>query len=123
VGTFNVAIEIGNPAGETFESLDALVDTGASYTVVPGPLLERLGVTRETIEAFVLADGRTVEFALGETRVRIDGRTVTTLVVFGAPDVRPLLGAYTLEGLRLAPDPVNRRLVPAPPLLVALSRG
>ena len=30
---------------------------------------------------------------------------------------RWLLGAYTLEGLRFAPDPIGRRLVPVPGLL------
>lgn len=37
--------------------------------------------------------------------------------VFGDPDTPPLLGAYTLEGLRLAADPVDRRLIPVPGLL------
>jgi hypothetical protein len=33
-------------------------------------------------------------------------------VVFGGDSTPVLLGAYTLEGLSLAADPVNRRLVP-----------
>ncbi len=31
----------------------------------------------------------------------------------------PLLGAYALEGLRLAADPVRRRLTPVPGLLLS----
>jgi len=42
---------------------------------------------------------------------------IITLVVFGEPEAPALLGAYTLEGLRLAADPVSRRLVPVPGLL------
>ena len=34
-------------------------------------------------------------------------------MVLGDDDAPALLGAYTLEGLRLAADPVHGRLVPA----------
>ena len=48
----------------------------------------------------------------GEARATIDGESVTNLVVFGEENAPPLLGAYTLEGLALAVDPVEQRLVP-----------
>lgn len=122
MGTFNVTIEVGDPSGQRFESVEALADTGATYTMVPAPTLERLGVARHASDRFVLADGRRVELHFGHTWVRINGRTVITLVVFGEPGTRSLLGAYTLEGVRLAPDPVARRLVPVSALLLALDR-
>ena len=61
---------------------------------------------------FLLADGRRLELDFGEARAAINGESVTTLVVFGEDDAPALLGAYTLEGLALAVDPVNQRLVP-----------
>jgi clan AA aspartic protease len=118
VGTFRVSIEVGDSAGERWETLEALVDTGASHSVVPRPLLERLGVTPEERWPFRLADERQVEYDVGQTQVRIDGRTRFTIVVFGDAGSLPLLGAYTLEGFRLAPDPVGRRLIPVPGLLM-----
>ena len=42
-----------------------------------------------------------------------------TLVVVAEAGSPALLGAYTLEGLRLAADPVGRRLTPVPGLLLA----
>ena len=36
---------------------------------------------------------------------------MSTLVVFAGNGDAVLLGAYTLEGFALAPDPVNQRLV------------
>ena len=36
MGTFNADIEIGNPEGSRFETVNALVDTGASMTSLPG---------------------------------------------------------------------------------------
>ena len=59
-----------------------------------------------------LADGRVVDADIGEARVTVNGESVTTLVVFGEDDAPSLLRAYTLEGLALAVDPVEQRLIP-----------
>ncbi|MBI2369266.1 MAG: aspartyl protease family protein [Deltaproteobacteria bacterium] len=122
VGTFRVPVEIGDPEGRRWETVEAVVDTGASYTVIPRPVLERLGVQASFRWPFVLADGRQVEYEMAETRVRLDGNTHTTLIVFREESAVPLLGAYTLEGFRLAPDPVGRRLIPVPGLLTVVRR-
>jgi predicted aspartyl protease len=120
MGTFRVPVEIGDLEGARYERIDALVDTDASYTSVPRPLLEALGVIPHARAAFELADGRRVEREIGRTWIRIGDRSEMTIVVFADPDPAPLLGAYALEGLRLAPDPVGRRLVPVPGLLLPL---
>lgn len=119
MGTFRVPLEVGDPQGQRWERVEALVDTGASYTMLPASLLDRLGVSRLRRWPFELADRRTVEYDIGHTLVRYDGDSVPTIVIFGGEDVTPILGAYTLEGLRLAPDPVRRRLIPVPGLLMA----
>ena len=119
MGTFRVPVEIGDANGAVWASVDALVDTGATYTTVPAALLDRLGVRPHARASFVLADGREIEQDIGQTWVRVGDRAVVTIVVF-APDNAPvLLGAYALEGLRLAADPVDRRLVPVPALFLA----
>ncbi len=74
-----------------------------------------IGDARDT---FVLADGRRVEHDIGHTWIRGSGRPVVTLVVFSGPEATPLLWCLTLEGLRFAPDPIGRRLVPVPGLLM-----
>ncbi|MFQ5897079.1 MAG: aspartyl protease family protein [Candidatus Methylomirabilia bacterium] len=117
MGTFTVKIEIGDSQGRRWETVEALVDTGASFSMAPRPLLERLGVTPQEKIPFQLADGRSIQCDVAQTQVRINGRVRTTLVVFGEAGTDPLLGAYTLEGFLLAPDPVNRRLIPVPGLL------
>lgn len=118
MGTFRVQVEIGDPAGQRYEPVEVLVDTGATYTTVPRPLLDSLGVIPHVRDTFILADGRRVERDIGRAWVRVDGRAELTLVVFGEPEAPALLGAYALEGLRLAADPVGRRLVPVPGLLL-----
>ena len=117
MGTFTTKVEIGDPQGQRWETVEALVDTGASFSMIPRALLERLGVMPQEKIPFQLADGRSIRCDVAQTQVRINGRVRTTLVVFGEAGTDSLLGAYTLEGFLLAPDPVNRRLVPVPGLL------
>jgi len=120
MGTFNVEIEIGDAEGRRSDRMEALVATGSTYLSLPRPLLEALGVVPYTRDRFVFADGREVEREIGHARVTVSGREVITLVVFADPGSPALLGAYTLEGLRLAPDPIHRRLVPVPGLIMPL---
>ncbi len=117
-----MTIEVGDPQGQRWETVDILVDTGATYTWVPRPLLERLGVLPTFRFPFLLADGGRIEQDMAETQIKLDGQIRTTLVVFGDEGTEPLLGAYTLEGFGLAPDPVNCRLIPVPGLLMKMNR-
>jgi predicted aspartyl protease len=112
MGVFPVEIEIANLQGSRFEHLDAWVDTGAVYSTIPRPVLESLGVVPHIRESFTLADGRVVESSIGRALVRVGGRAEITLVLFGEADSPPSLGAYSLEGLRLAVDASAHRLVP-----------
>ena len=116
MGTFSTAIEIGRPDGSLFETVNALVDTGASLTTVPASTLRRLGVTPHTRYTFELADGREIERGIGRTWIRIGDRSEITLVMFGDEEVGPLLGAYSLQGLMLGVDSPNERLIPVPKL-------
>ena len=117
MGTFYMALEIVGPSEGRSESVQALVDTGASYSWVPASVLQRLGVEPTIRFQFILADGRQIERDMAEARVRLNGEERTTLVVFG-DEGKALLGAYALEGFGLSADPVNRRLVPVPGLLL-----
>ncbi|MBI4329222.1 MAG: retroviral-like aspartic protease family protein [Chloroflexi bacterium] len=119
MGSFRIPIQVGDPQGQRFETVEALVDTGATFTVVPGSLLRRLGVQPSRRAAFELGDGRMVEKEVGQTRVRLDGQQATTTVVFGDEGTEPLLGVVTLEEFLLAPDPVHQRLLPVRGLLKA----
>ena len=118
MGTFHYPIALGPKDGSRLEAVDALVDTGSTYTVVPSPILEGLGISPEWTSVFELADGRQEEYGLAEIRLRLDDQERTTICIFGSPGSEPLLGAYALEGFGLAADSVNGRLVPARLFLV-----
>ena len=112
MGTFRWPLRISSLDGQQAQDIEATVDTGAAYTTLPGGLLRGLGIEPVGKRRFLLADGRRIEMDYGEARATVDGESVTTLVVFGEDNAPALLGAYTLEGLALAVDPVEQRLVP-----------
>jgi len=118
MGIFRVRIEVGDPQGSRFEAVDALVDTGASHTAAPASLLRRLGIAPYQKGSFQLADGRLVELDIGQTWVRVNGEQAISQVVFADEGTQPLLGAVTLEQLGLGIDPVRKRLIPVPRLLM-----
>ena len=98
-----------------------LVDTGAFFSVAPREILSMLKVSPIREETVQSADGRKARWKVGEVRLEVDGRSVTTLVLFGKKGTQPLLGAYSLEGLGLSVDSRRRRLVPMPIVIVAES--
>lgn len=112
MSTFLVTLEVGDPDGSRFESVSALVDTGATYTFLPASLLSRLGVTPHRRMEFEIADGSRMERGFGRTWGRLNGGAEVSPVIFGDEGVTPLLGAVTLEIFGLGVDPVNRRLIP-----------
>ena len=102
MGTFRVALEIGDVAGQNHQGVQALVDSGAAYTWIPASILQGLDLQPSFQLPFVLADGRVVERDLTETRVRLDGQVRTRIVIFGDYGSDSLLGADTLEGFGLS---------------------
>ena len=92
--------------------MEALVDTGAAYTVVPRAVLESLGCRPVRTQRVVLADGRIEEWSVTQTDVECEARRTTTPILMGPAGGPVLLGATTLEELGLGIDPLNRRLIP-----------
>jgi len=120
MGTFRYTIRIGRLDGSVFETVEALVDTGATYTWVPRPILERVGVTPTTRRRLQTATGQIIERDAGPVLVTVDGDTVATTCIFGDADSMPLLGTVTLQACGLAVDPIGKKLVPVVGLLAAL---
>ena len=119
MGTFSVPIAIGDPQGENWVELDALVDTGASIVSVPASLLIDLGVKPAAQHRFRFAQGGVRNMDIGEARIRVDGLETGTLVAFNDEGTPPLLGALALEALFLGIDPVGQRLVPVDGLMMS----
>ena len=119
MGTFTVEIEVGDSLGGQFETIEALVDTGATYTMIPASVLNRLGVVPVAQMNFILADGQRIERDVGEASLRILGSSFHSPVVFANEDSNVLLGAVTLQIFGLGVDSLNERLIPVDGLLVS----
>ena len=118
MGLFHQQIEVANLDQETSILIDAVVDTGTFYTMLPRDVLRALRVEPLDSRLFELADGSLVEMQFGHIWVTIGDQRIITIVTFGENEGPSLLGAYTLEGLALEVDPVGERLVPRRLLLV-----
>ena len=120
MGTFPVPLEVADSEVRRFETVEAIVDSGATYTVLPVSVLEGLGVAPHGVRSFMLADGCRIERGFGRALMRLEGQEEISPVVFWEQNVPPLLGAVTLEIFSLGIDPVNQRLVPVDALMLGL---
>jgi len=123
MGTFNITVAVGTPDRRSFRELEALVDTGATFSWVPESILRDLGHQPGRSEEFETADGRVLSRGVGEVPVRLDGKVLTTQCVFADEGSDPVLGAVTLEQFLLAPDPIHKKLVPVRGLAKMARRG
>ena len=100
-------------AAEKTATVSMLVETGATFSVIPDSLARSAGIKplRRSI-AMTLADGRRVRVNPGTAVVRIGGREAPATILVGDV-VEPILGAETLEALGLMVDSRRRRLVPS----------
>ncbi len=118
MGLTTLTIEIANPAKPTvWQTVELLVDSGAIYSVIPAPLLRRLGIRSDGKEEFVLADGSRITRRKGIAKFRYNEHFGGGDVIFGEPGDSNLLGALTLESLGLVLDPLRRELKPLPLIL------
>jgi clan AA aspartic protease len=118
MGLTVLEIEVGNPGTpEVTEKLEFLVDSGAIYSVVPTPILEKLGIRSLAAQDFRLADGSKITRKKGIALFRYGDRVGGADVIFGEEGDSLLLGALTLEALGLVLDPLRRELKPLPMIL------
>ncbi len=118
MGTFSIAAGLANPQRpESRVGLDLLVDTGATWTMLPPDTVSRLGLTPRLQRAVTLASGERVTYPAGQVAIRLNGEELVTLFLQGPIGCLAVLGAVTLEEFGVAPDPVRKILVPVAGLL------
>ena len=87
-----------------------LVDSGASYTLLPLEAWQALGLKAKRKMSFTLADGTLVERSISECHIALVGEEGHTPVILGEAEDDALLGAVTLEVLGRVLDPFKRTL-------------
>jgi predicted aspartyl protease len=119
VSTFSVQAFIANPERPQQRlAIELLVDTGATYTLLPGEVVRHLGLATPWRRTAMLASGEDVTYAMGHVLLRLNGEEMPTIFLAGPLACQGLIGAVTLEEFALATDPVHQRLVPVPRVLL-----
>jgi predicted aspartyl protease len=118
VGLTVLKVKVGNPARpKVTRELEFLVDSGAVYSVVPASTLRKLGIKPLATQEFRLADGTAIHRRKGIALFQYQDKIGGADVIFGEKGDSNLLGAFTLEALGLALDPLRRELKPLPMIL------
>ncbi len=112
MGEFTWPVGVWSADGELVETVSARVDTGASYSVFPQSMLERLGIEKRYVLPFEqAADGSVIEKDVGLAMLVINETESSMRVIFGEDGAESLIGANALQEFLLVADPVEERLV------------
>jgi len=111
MGLTYIAGSVAGPGGKTAK-VKFLVDSGATYTLLPLKAWRRLGLAPKREEEFTLADGTSVTRAVSECLISLPQGSGHTPVILGEAGDEPLVGIVTLEILGLVLNPFKRRLQP-----------
>ena len=102
---------VQGPSGQE-ENVTFLVDSGATYSLLPTPIWQSLGLESKREQDFVLADGTTVSRNISECYLTLPQGEAHTPVILGEPGDEALLGVVTLEEMGLVFHPFRRTLQP-----------
>ena len=87
-----------------------LVDSGATFTVLPKKIVDILKINPIRKEKFELANGWEIVRRVGYCMVKYKDIEVPTQVILGEDDDSALLGVLTLEEMGLTLHPLSRKL-------------
>lgn len=111
MGMTSVDLKVKNPAhpSKIFAG-KFLVDSGATFTVVPEEKLNNLGIKSKREVDLELADGTWIKRKAGNVLYEFEGIEAAGPVLFGEKGDTLLLGTLTLEAFGLILDPLKRQL-------------
>ena len=113
MGHVRVCGTVANPLNRSLkDELEFIADTGATYTVIPKSVADKLQLKETDKRRFKTASGEIVEYPVSEAYITIEGKGVTSLVVIATEKTPTLLGVTTLELLGLQVDQVSGKLTP-----------
>jgi len=111
MGITKVETTLRGRAGKSAQ-VEFLVDSGATYSVLPVEVWKKLGLKPKRRLSFTLADGTAIQRGISECYFSMGGVDGTSPVVLGEGNDIALLGSVTLETLGLVLNPFDRTLKP-----------
>ena len=119
MGTFKTKLRVWNPADpKKAEEVEVVVDTGAAFSWISRVRLERMGIAADRQIPFRTIDGRVLQRDVAIAYVASNGYAAPDIVVMAEAGEAEVMGAHSIEGLGLAADPVQKKLIPT--VLLAL---
>ena len=116
MGITYVEGRVRGPTGKE-ENVRFLIDSGATYSLLPKPVWKAIELEPKRNLSFALADGTTVERAVSEALLTLPQGEAHTPVILGEEGDESLLGVVTLEIFGLVFNPFDRTLRPMRMLL------
>ncbi|MEA3345779.1 MAG: aspartyl protease family protein [Chloroflexota bacterium] len=117
MGTTHVEGTVTGPTGKQ-ATVRFLVDSGATYTLLPHKVWQAMKLSPKRSLTFTLADGTSIQRQVSECHIALPQGEGHTPVILGEPGDEPLLGTVTLEILGLVLNPFTRKLQPMRMLLI-----
>ena len=111
-----IEVEISDFEKKHSEKAKALVDTGATLTVLPKELADKLEI-KASSESEVESGGGIIKLKRGEAWIKIKGKEEITPVLISEIIDKVLLGVVILESLGFSVDPATGTLKSTPLLL------
>lgn len=114
MGFIRVSVKVFAPGNGREAEVEALVDTGAIFSMLPRRFLKSLGVPVEGRRTFRGVDGRPLERDVGSARIEVAGKPslVPVPIIFGEEGDAVVLGVTALETLGLEVDLIRGELRP-----------
>jgi len=110
MGHVEVDVKIGNLVGKEFTEVKVLVDTGATFTVIPESVAKELNLTPVGERVRVSTAERADELELTHAIIEINGRRRIMPILVSKHIDRALLGVITLEAMQLRLNPLTGKL-------------
>ena len=106
---------VTGPTGK--RSVEFLIDSGATYSLLPYDVWTAIGLAPKRSASFALGDGSRIERSISECPIAFPMGEGHSPVILGEPGDSALLGVVTLENLGLIFNPFSRTLHPMKLLL------
>lgn len=104
MGHSSIEVSISDLERKHSEKVKALVDTGATLSVLPKELADKLGITPVT-QTEVETGGGKIKLKQGEARIQIKDKEGVTPVLISEIIDKVLIGVVILESLGFTIDP------------------
>ena len=107
-----VTIQVGNTLGGDLHEVEALVDTGATHTVLPREFLDGMSIETPCVCDVRIGGDLVQEWGMGMAKIAYGGRMRPCPILASPAGEEYLVGATTLETLGFLVDPIAEALVP-----------